>query len=129
MSISICLVTHDRLGEELLSIVSSMMDISNINIQTISIPSDIQAPQLGYYADQVKKAVDTCDDGEKLILCDLYGATPYNLIKYFSQQEHTSTITGVNLPMLMSVLQITDKPLNYVTEKAVGSAQKSIIIE
>lgn len=129
MSFHIFLVTHDHIGQELLNTVGTMVDLSQVHIQTISIPSDITAAQRPEFSLKVNSTVTLSSDNDILILCDIYGATPFNLIKKLSQQDNTHVITGLNLGMLLKAVQITQKPLSEAALEIVQSAQKSIILE
>ncbi len=129
MSISIFIVTHNKIGEQLLSAVASMLDISRLNVHNISIPSDITAEQLPEYKHDVKTALLKHSNNDRLILCDVYGATPYNLVKDYAQQSNTKLLTGLNLAMLLKAVQMTESSLKEIAQQALQSAQKSIILE
>jgi mannose/fructose-specific phosphotransferase system component IIA len=129
MTISIFIVTHDQIGQELLKTVATMLDLSQLAIQIISIPSDITASQQPEFTQKVISAMAENNKDEILILCDLYGATPYNLIKHLSQQDNTQVLTGLNLGMLLKAAQMTQQPLAIATPQIMQSAQKSIILE
>ncbi len=130
MTTSICIVTHNQIGQELLNVVASMIDISDLNIQSIGIPSDISPHQLTEYSEKVKTLIKECDVGDnKLILCDIYGATPFNLIKDLSQLDNIQIITGLNLGMLLKAVQMTQEPFAEMAQKILLSAKKSIVLE
>ncbi len=129
MSIHIYIVTHDRIGEELLKTVATMIDLSHLKIETISIPSDITAAQQPKYAQKVNSSIASSANNDKLILCDIYGATPFNLIKSLTQQDDTVVITGLNLGMLLKAVQMTKTTLQQASQDIFNSAQKSIILE
>ncbi len=129
MSISIFIVTHNKIGEQLLTTVSSMIDTSQLDIHTISIPSDISAEQISDYQLHIKKTLLKQQQTNKLILCDIYGATPYNLVKDYAQQNNSALLTGINLAMLLKAVQLTEHSLDEISQQAQHSAQQSIILE
>ena len=47
-----------------------------------------------------------------LVLTDVYGATPDNLARYFGEQCNARVVSGVNLPMLLRVLNYSRQPLS-----------------
>ena len=57
----------------------------------------------GQFKENLKKSLEVNDDF--LILCDLYGGTPFNEALYFFQQypDNIRIVAGVNLPMLLEV--------------------------
>jgi len=129
MSVQLFLITHNHIGQELLDTVACMLDISMLNIKSISIPACITAAQLAEFKQLVKTSLLTHQHSERLILCDVYGATPYNLVKEYAKQPNTMILTGLNLGMLLKAVQLTQQPLNDVAQQACQSAQKSIILE
>lgn len=62
-----------------------------------------------------------------LILTDLYGATPFNVSEKLSNGVWTRLVTGVNLPMLVSVLDRLSLPLLALSERAMNSGRNGII--
>jgi len=129
MSVQLLIITHNNIGQELLDTVASMIDISALDVQTMSIPADITAAQQPEYQQTVKNHLLTQQNGERLILCDVYGATPYNLVKKYAEQANTMILTGLNLGMLLKAAQLTQQPLNDIAQQARQSAQNSIILE
>ena len=129
MSVQLFVITHNNIGQELLKTVASMLDISALNVQIISIPADITAAQQPEFKETVKTCLLTYQNNERLILCDVYGATPYNLVKEYAKQANTMILTGLNLGMLLKAVQLTQQPLNEIAQQARQSAQNSIILE
>ena len=38
-----------------------------------------------------------------LVLCDLKGGTPYNSVAFASQKHHLALVTGMNMPMIITL--------------------------
>lgn len=129
MTIHLYIVTHDHIGQELLKTVSSMINVSDIYLKTIYIPSDIKATQQTEYSQKLNTALAFSSKNDTIILCDIYGATPCNLVKNLQMESNTLIITGLNLGMLIKAVQITHKPLKQAADEIVRSAQKSIILK
>lgn len=129
MTIQLYIITHDQIGQELLNTVATMIDISKLTVRVISIPSDITADQQSSYAQQVDLTITKDTNNEKLILCDIYGATPYNLVKKYNRQENIKILTGLNLGMLLKATQMTQECLQKATSNIHQSTIKSIILE
>ncbi len=53
-----------------------------------------------------------------VILTDLYGATPSNIAASLSGQHATRAVSGVNLSMLIRVLNYPELSLDELAEKA-----------
>jgi Phosphotransferase system, mannose/fructose-specific component IIA len=56
-----------------------------------------------------------------LVLCDLKGGTPYNSAAFVSQKHKMSLITGMNIPMAITVItsRMEDTTLEELTSLAI----------
>jgi mannose PTS system EIIA component len=61
-----------------------------------------------------------------LILTDLYGSTPSNIACKL-RNDKVAVITGLNLPMLIRVLNYPALNLHELAEKATGGGREGII--
>ena len=61
-----------------------------------------------------------------LVLTDVYGATPDNLARYFTEQGNARVVSGVNMPMLLRVLNYSRQPLQQLCETAVAGGKSGI---
>lgn len=129
MSTRLIIIGHNQLPQQLLSIAHSIIGSTSHNVESISIPTTITAEQLGHYADQVSDAIYTNQNNEILILCDLYGATPYNLAKSLARKQHIKLITGLNLSMLITAIQNLNEPVQQLSEKVFNNGTQTIILE
>jgi PTS system ascorbate-specific IIA component len=71
------------------------------------------------------------DDEQLLIVTDIYGSTPSNIAAKLTEKvEHDKclVITGVNLPMLVRIMNYAHLNLQDLAEKACSSASDSIFI-
>ena len=82
---------------------------------------------LGKYADKIRTAMIAQDSGDGLlVLTDVYGATPDNLARYFSTECNARVISGINLPMLLRVLNYADQPLEQLCQTALTGGIKGV---
>lgn len=65
------------------------------------IPISLKESDTGEFKRELKEI--TSNDEKYLILCDLYGGTPFNESIYLQQKypDRIKTVSGVNLPMLL----------------------------
>ena len=69
------------------------------------------------------------DEGDGvLVLTDLYGSTPSNVAKKLAARSRVRTVTGINLSMLMRVLNYPHLDLDQLAEKAVGGGRDGIVL-
>lgn len=119
MSVGLLLVTHGKIGAELIAVVEGIYGQAQPQLYLISIPSDLQPEDLGRYADMVRDAMRECDSGDGvLVMTDLFGATPDNLARHFSRETNARVVSGINLPMLLRVLNYPQESLEELASTA-----------
>ena len=75
--------------------------------------------------DTILKDLDT---GEGvLLLTDLFGATPSNIAQAIREAHNARLVTGLNLPMLIRVMNYPDLNLDELADEAVEGGQSGII--
>jgi len=127
MSVSILTITHNGIGQALIDTAAAMIgEIAN-EVSCLSIPANLRPEDLGYYADQVRDSIGRLNGSHGvLILTDICGATPNNLARYFAEQDGIKVISGINLPMLVRVLNYMKKPLAELAAIALEGGHKGI---
>ena len=122
--IGLLIVTHCDLGKEFLNaaefIVGSMEAVDTVSITQITNSEEI----LGV----IEEKILALDTGKGvLILTDMFGGTPSNVSLSFLNQESVEVLTGVNLPMIISIAQNrNDLSLSQLAEKAQEAGKMSI---
>jgi PTS system mannose-specific IIA component len=72
--------------------------------------------------------VAALDDGDGvLVLTDLFGSTPANIAASLQARAGVRTLSGVNLPMVVRVLNYSDLPLDALAEKAFGGGRDGVM--
>lgn len=128
MTVSLLVITHNKIGQELIDTAVSIVGNTATRINFVSVSAQLKPHDLGSYADQIKNTIATLDLGKGiLILTDIYGATPYNLAKYFATDKNIKIVSGINLPMLLRVLNYPDQTLQELSVTAIEGAQKGVI--
>lgn len=98
--VGILIVSHGRLAEALISSVQLL--IGNLQrIKGVSIwPKDREKE----VKDRIQEKMAEVDDGDGVvILTDILGGTPTNLSLSFLKDEKVEVVTGVNMPMLLTL--------------------------
>ncbi|MFT4650509.1 MAG: PTS system mannose-specific IIA component [Polaribacter sp.] len=136
MTVGLLVITHNRLGQELIDTAASILGNHSLEVNFIPVPSNLSPCDLGRYADQIKSTIDRLNiassndsdnDNGILILTDICGATPYNLAKYFATDKNISIVSGINLPMLLRVLNYPNQSLEALSLTAIEGARKGVI--
>ena len=128
MSVGILIITHNDFGEQLSAIAASILkqELSQVNL--ISVPVDLEPQLLGKYADQVRDSMVCQDRGQGvLVLTDIHGATPNNLARYFCTECNARVVSGVNLPMLLRVLNYSTQSLDLLCETAIAGGKAGVL--
>ena len=124
--IGVVVITHGRLADELIDaarlIVGSIEAVEGISMAP---DEDMEAAQA-----RILEAIKKVDSGKGvLILTDLFGGTPSNLSLTFLAERKVEVLSGVNLPMLLSLATgRDDKSLEEVAEMAMNAGKKNITI-
>jgi PTS system mannose-specific IIA component len=104
--VGILIVTHGRLAQELVETTKIIVGKTVDHVIPISVGwnddmADIQKT--------IASAIAKVDQGNGvLILTDMFGGTPSNISLSFLS-ENAEIITGVNLPMLIKIVNVGDR--------------------
>jgi PTS system mannose-specific IIA component len=94
------IVTHLRLGEELLAVAELILGKLK-HFEAVSINPTEGVEEI---TDKISEAIRKVDSGKGvLILTDMFGGTPSNISLSFLEEWKIEVITGVNLPMLLKL--------------------------
>jgi PTS system ascorbate-specific IIA component len=127
MSVGILLVTHEEIGAQIVTVCDAICKHRETPVAMVSVPADLRPEVLGKYADMIRTAMLEQDSGDGLlVLTDVYGATPDNLARYFSTECNARVISGINLPMLLRVLNYADQPLEQLCQTALTGGIKGV---
>ncbi len=115
MTVGLLLITHKDVGKSLLNAASAVLGHCPLKALTVSIENDCNPDRKD---ELVKKHIKTLGtDAGILIMTDMYGSTPSNIAC-----RHVSTnikaVSGINLPMLVRILNYPDLNLNQLIAKA-----------
>ncbi len=99
--VGVIVVTHCRLGEELIAAAELVVGEELKQFQSVSIDPKEGSEEI---REKIISAIRKVEGGEGiLILTDMYGGTPSNISLSFLEEKKVEVITGVNLPMLLKL--------------------------
>jgi PTS system mannose-specific IIA component len=75
----------------------------------------------------VELAAGRAQNGEVLILTDVFGATPCNAAQRVADGVRQRLIAGVNVPMLWRALAYVDQPLDALVERALAGGSQGVM--
>lgn len=124
MSVGVLLITHDCIGSSLVATVSRMLSELPLALEAIDVPCDCDPEVVGR---QLRDKLETLDSGDGvLLLTDIYGGTPSNIACSVPLGARVRTIAGVNLPMLVRVLNYPGLSLTELADKALTGGREGV---
>jgi PTS system mannose-specific IIA component len=123
--ISILLITHGELGQSLIECATHVLGDKPLFLESLSIENDCAHENM---FKQISERINLLDQGDGvLILTDIFGATPCNIITKIIKPGKVSAIAGVNLSMLIRTISYRNEPFDSLISKAIQGAQDGII--
>ena len=125
MSVALLLVTHKSIGRDMLKIVGSIMGVELHNTACVEAPMDADVDTIKA---EISAALEELATGEgALILTDSYGSTPCNIASEFLGDSNRLLVSGLNLPMLIRIMNYRSLPLSDLKDVAIQGGRKGII--
>jgi mannose PTS system EIIA component len=124
--VGILIVSHGRMAEALISsiqfLVGNLQKIRGISIWPRDKENEVR--------DRIKKELKEVDDGDGVvILTDVFGGTPMNLSLSFLKEEKVEVVTGVNMPMLLTLSSYRKgRSLREIVKLVKRSGRRSIVL-
>jgi len=139
--VGILIIAHNAIGQQLLETATDMLDRSCPQLRSLEVKQDDDPVKL---LARARRLVSEIQQGMGvLVLTDMYGSTPSNIAHRLSDGpnlNHDETITketpvredirviaGINLPMLVRVLNYAHLPLEELTLKALSGGREGIL--
>ena len=99
------IVTHGQLANELVSAAEMIVgEIHHITAVSIGWHDEVDVAR-----QEIERAIKRVDGGSGvLLLTDMFGGTPTNIVASFLGEGSVEVVTGVNLPMVIK-LAVQDK--------------------
>ncbi len=124
MSIGLLILSHDGIGSSLLGTAMQMITDCPIKTKLLTVERDSDPEELLEHA---KVIVDELDSGEGvLILTDLYGSTPCNIATHCAKEKTVGAVAGLNLSMLIRVMNYPELDLAALVDKAISGGQEGV---
>lgn len=120
---TIMLVTHPGVGESLCRQAEQIMG-QELGLKRVEIGSGAD-PDIGL--GELTQVLAGASD-ELLLLTDLPGATPHNLALQATADRGDPVVSGLNLPMLLKVLNHADKPAAELAALAHFGGRQGILV-
>jgi mannose PTS system EIIA component len=123
--IGVLIVTHGEIGTALLHSASQILGNPPPQVATLSVWRQDDPDDLILRAQELIAGID---DGEgMLVLTDIFGATPGNVVSRLLQDGRIEGVSGVSLPMLLRVLSKRKGPLSAAVQRAMSGGAEGVV--
>ena len=123
--IGVLIVTHGEIGTALLHSASQILGSPPPQVATLSVWRQDDPDDLVLRAQELVQGID---DGEGvLVLTDIFGATPGNVVSRLLQDGRIEGVSGVSLPMLLRVLSKRKGPLSAAVQRALSGGAEGVV--
>jgi PTS system mannose-specific IIA component len=123
--IGLLLITHETLGEALIQCACHVMNKRPEQLLQLGVAAGDDPNDLIPLAQQMLKIVDS---GEGvLVMTDIYGASPSNLVAKLLQPGKIEGLAGVSLPMLLRAINYRDKGMETLLSRATGGGRDGVL--
>jgi len=126
MSVGVLLITHEGIGRTVLEAATRMLGGCPLRAEALTVALEADTEALRAEAGRRARALDEGDG--VLVLTDLYGSTPSNIAASLAGTGAVRVVAGLNLPMLIRVLNYPAEDLAALADKAVSGGNRGILL-
>lgn len=124
MSTALFFITHPGIASSLLEVAEAIVKSSSNNLAYQEVPMDAPIEEM---ADSIENKMAELDTGNGIIfITDIYGSTPSNIAQLLADKYDSTLISGVNLPMVIRLLNYRREPEPTLIDKAIDGGVTGI---
>lgn len=125
MTVSVLLIAHEDIANALLQIAQQTYGELPLPVTPVTVSYQCDPDEL---LKKLTKFIHQLNTGDGvLVLTDMFGSTPCNLARGLETAGAVKVISGLNLPMLIRVLNYPQLSLVELAEKAVSGGKDGVI--
>jgi len=125
VTVGVLLLTHGNIGAVLLQSALDILNLCPLPTLNLAAPSGCDPERV---LQEARRAAEQLDSGDGvLVLTDMYGATPSNIACRLRQFHRVQVVAGVNLPMLIRVLNYPQLELDELALKAISGGRDGVL--
>ena len=127
MSVGILIISHDGIGASIFGTANFRIREIPLDVKLLSASRDSDVDTLLEKATSLIEELDTGDG--VLVMTDLVGSTPNNIACKLFEHARMIIVTGLNLSMIIRVLNYPELDLEQLAEKAYSGAIDGVSID
>ncbi len=124
MTVGVLIIAHDDIGPSLLDTANHVLGSCPLQLEILRVTRAFQLESLQQRAQELINHLDTGHG--VLILTDMYGSTPSNIACHVANKERVQVVAGLNLPMLVRVLNYSRLDLIELAQKAISGGREGV---
>ncbi len=123
--IGILIIAHGSLGESLMECAKHVIGNNPRQVAFIAVSTQDDPNVL---LPKAERLVTELNSGEGvLVLSDMYGATPCNIVSKLLKPGEVEGVAGVNMPMIVRTMTYRHESLLALVEKAVSGGREGVV--
>ena len=123
--VGLLVITHNNVGGALFDAAISVLGSCPLPYEILPVSQNCDPEERFKKAQSHLKELNQSDG--VLVITDMYGSTPSNIATKLSG-DNVTIVTGINLPMLVRVMNYPKLSLEKLANKAVSAGQTGVII-
>ncbi len=124
MSVALFFISHEGIASNLLKMGEAILQKKNSNLDYLEVPMDASVNSMLENIENKLSQLDTTQG--LLVITDIYGGTPSNIAQKVADKHQTDLISGINLPMVIRLLNYRNESQSSLLQKALDGAKKGI---
>ncbi len=122
------IIAHSPLASALKQAAGHTFSERAEGIETLDIPPNLPLADIEAQTQLLLARVRASDPRqEALILTDVFGATPCNVVQRLADCQQVKVITGCNVPMLWRVMNYLHEPLDMLVTRALAGGTQGVM--
>jgi mannose PTS system EIIA component len=123
--VGILIVAHGAFGESLIATATHVLGQRPPKLEALSVGAG-EEPQATLA--RARDAARDLDEGDGvLLITDICGATPCNVVSQLIETKRVEVVTGASMPMLLRALTYRREPLAAVVAKALSGGTEGVM--
>lgn len=125
MIVGLLLVTHGAIGQVLLDSAVEVLNVQPLPARVLATTGTSDPVKSLSTAEGMLAELDS--GAGVLVLTDLYGSTASNIACRLREHSRVRVVTGINLPMLIRVLNYPELDLETLQQKALSGGRDGVL--
>lgn len=123
--VGLLIITHNNVGGALFDAATSVLGNCPLPFEILPVSQNCAPEERLQKAQQYLEKLNQTDG--VLVITDIFGSTPSNIATKLAS-DSVKIITGINLPMLIRIMNYPNLSLENMANKAINAGQTGVII-